>query len=204
MRPIEALVPGVQGRILTVLAGTTAELNLRTVARLGGISAAQASRVLPELVELGVVARRDVPPSALFTLVPDHVAARFLLDIAQSDMFVLREMGRLAATMPTPPTSILVFGSFARGEARATSDIDLVVVRPIDVDDDDEAWSDSLDDWRRRVARLTGNAVEMLEVTSVEAASKLRGRSPLWREIRRDAKVVHGLTPTQLSAARHG
>ncbi|MFQ5517665.1 MAG: helix-turn-helix domain-containing protein, partial [Acidimicrobiia bacterium] len=58
-RPIEAIIPGVQGRVLAVLAETTAELNLRTIARLSEVSLAQASRVLPGLVELGLVERRE-------------------------------------------------------------------------------------------------------------------------------------------------
>lgn len=51
------------------MAETTAELNLRTNARLAGIRQAQASRLLPDLVSLGVVERREVPPSSLFQLV---------------------------------------------------------------------------------------------------------------------------------------
>jgi hypothetical protein len=38
--PVQALIPGAQGRILAVLAETTAELNLRTIARLSGVSLA--------------------------------------------------------------------------------------------------------------------------------------------------------------------
>ena len=47
VRPIEAIVPGAQGRVLAVLAETTAELNLRTIAQLAGISQAQASQMAP-------------------------------------------------------------------------------------------------------------------------------------------------------------
>lgn len=64
VRPIEAIVPGAQGRVLAVLAETTAELDLRTIAKLAAVSIVQASRVLPGLVELGVVERREVPPSS--------------------------------------------------------------------------------------------------------------------------------------------
>ena len=47
VHPVEAVIPGAQGRVLAVLAETTAELNLRTVARLAGVSVAQVSRVMP-------------------------------------------------------------------------------------------------------------------------------------------------------------
>lgn len=52
--------------------------------------------------------------------------------------------------------SVIVFGSFARREVTAESDIDVVVVRPREIDEDDETWAESLEDPRRQVGRLTG------------------------------------------------
>lgn len=202
VRPIEAIVPGAQGRVLAVLAQTTADLNLRTVAQLAGISQAQASRLLPELVTLGVVERREVPPAALFRLVPDHIVSRVLLALARSTDTVLDEMGRLAGALPHPPVSVIVFGSFARREAGADSDIDVVVVRPAGVDEDE--WSASLEAWRRDTQRITGNPVEVLEVGADEVARKLRSRSPVWVDIRRDGRVVHGLGLDELRAVPNG
>lgn len=198
VRPIEAVVPGAQGRVLAVLAETTADLNLRTVAQLAGISQAQASRLLPDLVTLGVVERREVPPASLFRLVPEHIASRLLLALASATDTVLDEMGQLAGALPHPPVSAIVFGSFARREAGADSDIDVVVVRPAGVDEDE--WSAALEAWRRDIQRLTGNPVEVLEVGADEAAAKLRSRSPVWADIRRDGRVVHGLGLDELRA----
>ena len=197
-RPIEAIVPGAQGRVLAVLAETTAELNLRTIAQLAGVSQAQASRVLPGLVELGVVERREVPPASLFRLVPEHIASRALLSLARSTDAVLNEIGRSAASLPHPPVSVIVFGSFARREAGPDSDIDVVVVRPAGIDEDDESWATPLEGWRSVVRQLTGNPVEVLEVDTEEAAAKAAGPSPLWAEIRRDGRVVHGLPLDEL------
>lgn len=197
-------MPGVQGRVLTVLSETTAELNLRTLAQLAGVSQAQASRVLPGLVEAGVVERREVPPSSLFRLVPEHVATRALLALARSGDLVLDQIGQLATALPLPPVSVIVFGSFARREAGLHSDIDIVVVRPPELDDDDgddTAWSDALETWRSDVGRLTGNRVEVFEVGADEAATKAGGRSQLWSDIRRDGRVVHGLSIDELQTA---
>ncbi len=200
VRPVEAIVPGAQGRVLAVLAETTAELNLRTIAQLAGVSQAQASRVLPGLVDLGVVERREVPPSSLFRLVPEHIASRALLALARSGDLALEEIGRLAAALPHPPVSVVVFGSFARREAEVDSDIDLLVVRPAAEAEDDAVWADSLETWRSDVRRLTGNRVEVLEVSTDEGARKARGRSQLWSDIHRDGRVVHGLDIDELQA----
>ncbi|HET8984931.1 MAG TPA: nucleotidyltransferase domain-containing protein, partial [Trueperaceae bacterium] len=98
--------------------------------------------------------------------------------------------------------SVIVFGSFARREADADSDVDVVVVRPAAVDEDDDAWSTSLEAWRREVGRLTGNPVEVLEVNAHEAATKLGSRAQVWTDIRRDGRVVHGLGLDELGAVR--
>jgi len=204
VRPISSVIPGVQGRALAVLAETTAELNLRTLARLSGVSVAQVSRILPGLVELGLVDRREVPPSSLFRLNRDHVASRAVLALGSLRLTVLGELGSLAAELPEVPRSVIVFGSFARGEADRQSDIDVVVVRPGSVTAQDERWELSLVQFRGRVRTITGNRVEVLDVDEDEAAVKLSGRAQVWRDIRRDGIVVHGASIEELWRGRCG
>jgi hypothetical protein len=162
VRPVEAIVPGAQGRVLAVLAETTAELNLRTIAELSGVSQAQVSRVLPDLVQLGVLERREVPPASLFRFVPEHVASRAIVALARSADTVLAELGELVAALPVAPVSVVAFGSFARRAADAESDIDLLVVRPHGVDEDDERWSASIEQLQTSGRRLSGNRIEFL------------------------------------------
>ena len=129
--------------------------------------------------------------------------AEALLALARSTDTVLDEIGRLAGALLRPPVSVIVFGSFARREADVHSDIDVVVVRPSGIDDEDDAWTDSIEAWRREVRRLTGNRVEVLEVSAGEAATKLGGRAQVWADIRRDGRVVYGTGLDQLrSVAR--
>ena len=203
-RPLEAIIPGVQGRILAVLAETSAELNLRTIARLSRASLAQASRVLPHLVELGLVERREVPPSSLFRLVPEHIITGPLLRIAKARDAMLEAMERIADDLAVSPTSVIVFGSFARGEADAHSDIDTILVRPAGVDEDDEAWSASVEQWTNAVSRVSGNRVEVLEVDADEIARHLDSQRQVWRDVRRDGLVVYGLGIDELAGALRG
>ncbi len=191
-RPVEAVIPGVQGRLLAVFAETSAELNLRTVARLARVSPAQASRVLPTLLELGIVERREAPPSALFRFVPENVAARALMALAGSRQAVLDEMTRTASELVPSPVSVIVFGSLARGEAVGGSDVDVVAVRGSDVDEDDAVWRAALAGWTGHIRRVTGNPVELLEVGELDASRLLRGRSSLWLDVQRDGVVVFG------------
>ena len=197
--PVEAVIGGTRGRLLAVLAETTAPLTLRRLARLANVSPAQASRVMPQLVELGLVERSEVPPASQFVLGRENVAARFVLRLAGSREAALEEISAAAGEIEPTPVSVIVFGSVARGEADDQSDVDVVVIRPDDVDEDDERWSESVDHWRRRAASITGNQVELLEVAASEAGRKLRGRSELWQGIKRDGITVHGVTATELA-----
>ena len=203
VHPVQAVIPGTQGRVLAILAETTAELNLRTVARLASVSPAQASRVLPGLVELGLVERREVPPSSLFRLNRENVAAQVVIELARSHDTALERMGTAASELPLPPASVIVFGSFARREADRESDIDAVIVRPDDVDDDDDTWTAGVEQWREGVRAITGNPVEVIETDRSEAIEKLSSKRSLWQDITRDGVVVHGATLDQLRGVVH-
>ena len=99
---------------------------------------------------------------------------------------------------------MVVFGSFARGEADAESDIDTVFVRPLDVDDSDEAWADSVDEWRSRIRRISGNPVEVIEVDTDTIGTRLASRQSVLRDIRREGIVVHGRSFDELAEVRVG
>lgn len=202
VQPVQAVIPGAQGRILAVLAETSAELSLRTIARLSGVSIAQASRVMPKLVELGMVERRELPPSSLFRLVNEHVASRAVLALAGARRTVLEQVGRAAGALASPPVSVILFGSFARGDARSDSDIDVVVVRPAAVAEENEAWASGLEAWRQHARRITGNRIEIVEVSEREIARLLQGREPLWSDVARDGVVIFGCPASELTVER--
>lgn len=201
--PVTAVIPGAQGRMLAVLAETTAELNLRTVARLADVSTAQASRVIPGLVQLGLVERREVPPSSLFRLNRENAAAQVVIELAQLRDAVLDQIGAAAEGLPCPPASMIVFGSLARSEARGESDIDVVVVRPDDVGEDDEAWAAGVEQWRRIVRSITGNDVEVIEIKLANAIESLSGSGRLWEQVARDGIAVQGASVDELRALSH-
>ena len=197
--PIDTVIPGTQGRVLAALLGTSGELNLRTIARVAGISIAQASRVLPRLVDLGIVERREVPPSSLFRLVPEHVATRALLELADARNAVLTEMGRTASRIRPAPASVIAFGSFARGDSDLHSDIDVIIVRPTDTDADDDRWSATIERWRTSMSRVAGSTVQILEVDVAEVPAKLSSDAQLWLDVHRDGLVVFGRSLDELA-----
>jgi len=191
-RPVAAIIPDAQGRILGVLARTTEELTLTTLADLSGVSLAHVARVVPRLVELGVVERREVPPAVLVRLSSDNLAARLLLALADLRHALLHELRESARDLDPAPVNMTLFGSFARGDDDAASDIDVLVVRQSTTGEDDPAWSESIAGWEAHARRISGNAVNRIEVSDDELPKLMRSHRPLWRAIRQEGIVLQG------------
>jgi len=75
----------------------------------------------------------------------------------------------------------------------------VVVVRPDSIDEGDDDWASALEAWRDEARAITGNAVEIIEVSLSDAGSKLRGRTKFWRNVHQDGVVVHGLSIDQIA-----
>ena len=182
---------------MSVLVETTAPLNLRTLARLADVSPAQASRVMPGLVDLGIVERYEVPPSSQFLLDRSNVAAQAVIGLARSRETASERIGLAAAAMTTPRESVILSGALSRGEAGVESDIDVVVIRADSTNVDDEHWSAALKSWRNEARAITGDSVEVVEVSLGEVGSKMRGRIEFWQNVRREGVTVQGSASTR-------
>lgn len=202
-RAVEAIVPDAQGRILATLARTTEDLSLSTLAELSGVSLAHVARVIPRLVELGVVERREVPPAVLVRLNREHLAARAVLTLSDLHHAFLEELRTSAQRLEPAPANVTLFGSFARGDDDARSDVDVVVVRRASTDEDDPAWAESLAGWEAHVRRVSGNSVNRIEISEDEAAKLARSRRPLWKAIRSEGVVLHGSPLADLAITAH-
>jgi predicted nucleotidyltransferase len=191
--PLQTLIPGATGRIMAALTGTSVPLSGRAVADLAGVSASQAARVLPNLVELGIVEARSAPPATLYILSEDHIATRHLRALRELDDVFLERLRRQVAELRPAPVSVAVFGSLARREARSDSDIDLLVIRPDAIDEENDLWRETVEAVAIYARQLSGNAVDILEVGRQEAHDRLASRRELWRNIRNEARMVHGV-----------
>jgi predicted nucleotidyltransferase len=199
--PVEALIPGVQGRVLAVLARTEAELTMRAVAELADVSATQATVVLNRLVRLGLVERRDVGAAALVRLVRENEAARSVLSLVHLRQGVLARLAGEARKIRPVPTCLAVFGSFARGDAHENSDVDVLAVPPPAAQSDGGHWTAALGQWSDRAARIAGNPVNLLEATVEELPGLVRRERAPWRAIVEEGVVLIGGFPPELKAA---
>ena len=201
-RPVEALIPGVQGRVLGVLARAGTDLTMRTVADLAVVSPQQASVVIGRLVDLGVVERRDVPPASLVRLAAGNLAAELVMSVSRLRELAIGKLTELATSITPAPASLVVFGSFARAEAGAESDVDVLAVRPDLRPDEEDGWTDSLGAWIDQATRVLGNPVNHIEVDLEELPGLLTRRGPsVWKDAAREGLVIVGSPLVELAKA---
>jgi predicted nucleotidyltransferase len=165
---------------------------MRTVAQLADVSVNRAATVLNELVSLGIVERREAGSSALVRLAHDNEAARSITQLGQLYERVVTRLEKEAGRIAPMPVSVVLFGSFARGEADSASDIDVLIVRPDDLSEGDDRWTDAVGRWTSRARRITGNPVNVVEVGASEVPRLLRRRGSVWSNIAEEGRVLAG------------
>jgi predicted nucleotidyltransferase len=93
----------------------------------------------------------------------------------------------------------VLFGSFVRGQSSAASDLDVIAVRPRDIDSDDTAWHDSLGHWSDLAARIAGNPVNLL-IAGEEELPRLLKRKGAWRDAAQEGTLLIGMSLEELAA----
>ena len=97
VRPVEALVPGAQGKILAACLRSDTPLTMRALARLADVSPNQATVVLDHLEELGLVHRQPAGSALLVSLVEDSPvidALRAVADLRERTLRRWRDRAR--------------------------------------------------------------------------------------------------------------
>ncbi len=194
VRPVEAVIPGATGRLLAALARIEAELPVSTVANIAGVGRTRASGIIAELSALGVVERREIGRTVLVSLARQSAAGELIDRLAHLDSEVIARLRSLAAKIEPAPETLLVFGSFARGEADADSDLDVLAVRSPTANP--ETWAASVSAFAEHAQALAGNQVQLLDYDLDDlrrkAGSRAKEGREFWREVRRDAIVLVG------------
>jgi predicted nucleotidyltransferase len=191
-KPFTAISPGVDADVLVVLAGSTKPRSGRELARRAGRSNTGVQHVLDRLVEHGLVNREEVGRTFLYELNRDHLLAPTVEQMAGARAELVHRLRDAIDGWEVPPVHASLFGSAARGDGDASSDIDLLVVRPADIDPDDAGWRSQLDELADLVRRWTGNNAGIAEVSEGELPRLRKDRPPVVEEVSEDAVDLAG------------
>lgn len=198
-RPHSVISHPLDSAVLRVLAGTNQAMTGRQVARLSGEGSQQGiGKALVRLADLGVVEREEAGSSSLYTLNRDHLAAPAIERLANLRGELLERLRGSFGGWGIKPVHASLFGSTARGDGDASSDIDLFVVRPKGVDPEDAAWRSQLDELAEGVWRWTGNHAGVVEIGEGDLDDLRRRRPAVLDELDADAIRLAGPDVTKL------
>jgi predicted nucleotidyltransferase len=132
----DLLLGQTRGQILALLLGAPDEsFFLRQIARQTGTSAGTARRELNLLAETGLIARSVLGSQVFYRANRDHPVFPELRALLAKTMGVFELLKKALAPLSRKIDFAFVYGSVARGDDNASSDIDLMVVGAVSLDD---------------------------------------------------------------------
>jgi len=198
-RPHGVISHPLDSTVLRVLVGTTQPLTGHRVARLADEGSQQGVwKALNRLVREGVVEREEAGSSSLYTLNRDHLAVPAIELLANLRGELLERLRQAFGGWKIKPIHASLFGSAARGDGGVGSDIDLFVVRPRNVDAEDETWCRQLDELAQAVRGWTGNHAGVVELSEGELSTLRRRRPPVLEGLDADAIDLAGADLAQI------
>jgi Nucleotidyltransferase domain len=220
--PTRAVTPTLDGPVLAVLAQAGKPLTVGEVAaQMPRGSEIGVRRSLARLVEQGIVRATQMGRNRVHELNRNHLAAPVAELLSGLRLELWDRIRKTLGAWNPKPLYGCVFGSAARGDGDAQSDIDLLLVHaPLPGESDPRRRSGALSTvvagfaaefmtvqlterqlakWRRQVDQLrelvhgwTGNPLQVIEMSAFQWADHQRRQSALFAEISHDAVVVAG------------
>ncbi|HWM56079.1 MAG TPA: helix-turn-helix domain-containing protein [Solirubrobacterales bacterium] len=191
-KPFAAISSGVDADVLVALAGSTRPRSGRELARRAGRSNTGVQHVLERLVEHGLVNQIEAGRTNLYTLNWDHLLAPAVEQMAGAREELTERLRDAIGAWGVPAVHASLFGSAARGDGDAASDIDLFIVRPAATGADDPAWREQVDRLAESVRSWTGNSASVADVSEEELHRLQKDRPPIMEELKHDAVDLFG------------
>jgi predicted nucleotidyltransferase len=184
-QPFGGLMPGARGAALAVLLRTGAPLTGRRVHALisDRHSLGAVQQALRDLERLGLTTTEAIGRAGVHRVNEGHAAITPLRTLASP----IEMLTRVVEEAVRGVEAVIVFGSVARGDAHADSDVDLVVIAPA-------AW-DGMVELQQQVHERLGNDCDVLHLTGDHFKLAAEDREPVVSEILRDGIALVGTMP---------
>lgn len=187
-------------KILRFLVKSQAQLNGREIAKNVGLSHVKAHTALKDLTKQGVVIMRSAGNSLVYWLNEEHFLVKEIIRPAfekEDGLFEYISRLILKEISSPKPLSIVLFGSFAKGNASADSDIDVVIVYPHSKNK--PVISKELSEAEKKITSLFGNHLSSVPFSIDEFQNKLKRKDAFINEIVRTGKVIYGKSISELT-----
>lgn len=154
-------------------------------------------------MEQGVVIEQPAGGrSLLYTLNRDHIAAGAIITLTRLRPLLIERIRERVAGWEVQPVHASIFGSAARGDGDTESDVDMLVIRPKSVEEEDKRWRSQINALAADVHSWTGNHAGIAEISERDLARLRRERPPVVKSVEADAITLAGDEPSTLFRRR--
>ena len=192
--PISTVVPSLDGPVLQVLARSDCGLSGRQIHKLAGTGSVAGVRlVLQRLATTGLVHVDDVGNSLLYHLNRNHLVAPAVEFLADLRSTLTSRLADEISAWRIPPVHASLYGAIARGDGDLESDVDLLLIRPDQVDTGDVLWEDQAARLMQSVVDLTGNPAHVFELSRTELTDHLTKEDPILNDWLQPSLPLYGV-----------
>jgi predicted nucleotidyltransferase len=186
--PLLDIAPAVRGSLLQALARLEQPVTRRQLAAAAGVAPGNASAVIQELIQGGLVSETVAGRSSMVMMNRNHLAVGPVLALAGLRGELIRRLREQLSAWPDLNGAWL-FGSVARGDADSDSDVDLLIVAE---DLESLEFHERLSRLQSDVRSWTGNDLQVVEHSQPSWRKLVRAKNPLVEQIRLDGITLTG------------
>jgi len=191
--PLRSLAPTMDSAVLDVLAGSQAPMSIAHITRVAARGSRQGlTLALNRLVEQGLVTATPANRGSMYSLNREHVLAAAIGSAASARTVFIERFAQAVRRLEPEPLHVSFFGSFARREGDADSDIDVLFIVSSQAELD-ESWDSQVRELATQVFAWTGNQMHQITYNERELLHVLQSGEPIVESWRRESLAVLGV-----------
>ena len=186
--PLLDFAGGVRGKVLEQLLELDESVSRRELAAMLGIASGNASAVIQELIDSGLVIENRQGRSSMVKINRLLLSIEFLVQIQRTKEVLIQRLKTRFLKIESISHAWL-FGSVARGNSHGKSDIDLLIISK---NLDDPALHQKLSALDADVRNWTGNEIQFVEHTPDTWKQVASSQNRLVQQIQKDGVCLKG------------
>jgi predicted nucleotidyltransferase len=187
-------------KILRFLVLNPGEYNGRQIARDAGVNHWQGNKALKDMYEERVVKIRPTSGAYFYSLDNEkYMVEKMIIPLFKSEADLSREIASSVRNMKNVDlSSVIIFGSTARGQDKPGSDVDVAVI--VNSQKDKKEAGRQLEDKQGILYERFGAEISPYILTEEELREKYGKNDGLIRNIVSEGTVIYGKTPGDMIA----
>jgi predicted nucleotidyltransferase len=191
-RPADLALSSSAEVILSALLVAPAPMSIRQLARTTRLSHVRAQEVINHFADRGLVLIDQVGRSHLCAFNRKHIAASAIQELLHLQASIRIVIANRIDKWSLKPLSATLFGSAARGTGSASSDIDILLIKPERAERSSATWADQLFETSQHLQLAIGNNISWFDLTQSELLRANRAKEPLIARVKREGVHLLG------------